>query len=104
MGRAESELVSMCLGELAAVWPGVASARLLRGAATRDPDATFVPTPGLRRPGTATARANLFLAGAWTATGWPATMESAVRSGRAAARGVSAGARVTAPALEAVRG
>ncbi|HEY4870195.1 MAG TPA: FAD-dependent oxidoreductase, partial [Candidatus Dormibacteraeota bacterium] len=53
--------------------------------ATRDPDATFVPSPGLRRPGPGTAVDNVAVAGAWTDTGWPATMESAVRSGRAAA-------------------
>jgi len=57
----------------------------LRGAATRDPEATFLPAPGLQRPGAVTGIANLAIAGAWTDTGWPATMESAVRSGRAAA-------------------
>jgi squalene-associated FAD-dependent desaturase len=104
VGRPESELVSLCHAELAAVWPEVASARLLRGAATRDPEATFIPAPGLRRPGPATSRPNLVVAGAWTATGWPATMESAVRSGRAAARALAASARAGAPLLEAVHG
>ncbi|HWE62981.1 MAG TPA: FAD-dependent oxidoreductase, partial [Chloroflexota bacterium] len=51
-----------------------------------DREATFIPTPGLRRPGAATACSRVVIAGAWTNTGWPATMESAVRSGRAAAR------------------
>jgi hydroxysqualene dehydroxylase len=83
--RPESELVELCRRELAAVLPEAARARLLRGAATRDPDATFIPAPGIRRPGTATALSNLVIAGAWTDTGWPATIESAVRSGRAAA-------------------
>jgi len=41
--------------------------------------------PGVARPGAATARPDVVRAGAWTDTGWPATMESAVRSGRAAA-------------------
>jgi len=82
----------------------VASARLLRGAATRDPEATFVPSPGLHRPGPATTRSNLVVAGAWTATGWPATMESAVRSGRAAARSLAASVRTPAHQLEAVGG
>ncbi|HEX5501702.1 MAG TPA: hydroxysqualene dehydroxylase HpnE, partial [Thermomicrobiales bacterium] len=85
VGRPEGELVALCDGELRAALPALAGARLVRGAATRDPEATFVPTPGLRRPGPATAYPNLAVAGAWTATGWPATMESAVRSGRAAA-------------------
>jgi hypothetical protein len=104
VGRPESELVELCRGEIAAVWPRLASTRVVRGAVTRDPEATFVPAPGLRRPGAATSRSNLALAGAWTATGWPATMESAVRSGRAAAD-VLAGAVASARhELEAVHG
>ena len=104
MGPPEADLVELCHAELAAVWPQLASARLLRGAATRDPEATFVPAPGLHRPGPATTRPNLVIAGAWTATGWPATMESAVRSGRAAARTLAVSARAAAPRLEAVHG
>jgi monoamine oxidase len=55
---------------------------------TREPHATFRQAPGSAssRPATATRRRGLVLAGAHTATGWPATMESAVRSGDAAAR------------------
>ena len=86
VGHPESELVALCHAELVAAWPRLRSARLLRGAVTRDPEATFVPSPSLRRPGPGTTRDNLSIAGAWTATGWPATMESAVRSGRAAAQ------------------
>jgi uncharacterized protein with NAD-binding domain and iron-sulfur cluster len=56
----------------------------------KEPDATFVPAPGLRRPGPVTPVGNLFLAGAYTDTGWPATMESAVRSGSAAATALAA--------------
>jgi squalene-associated FAD-dependent desaturase len=66
--------------------PALAGARLRRGAATRSPDATYAAPPGVRRPGPATSAANVAIAGAWTDTGWPDTMESAVRSGRAAAR------------------
>jgi len=53
----------------------------------KQPQATFSPRPGVRRlrPGARTPLAGLYLAGDWTDTGWPATMESAVRSGRAAA-------------------
>jgi squalene-associated FAD-dependent desaturase len=104
IGTPEADLVELCRAELAAVWPQLASARLVRGAATRDPDATFVPAPGLHRPGPATRRPNLVIAGAWTATGWPATMESAVRSGRAAARSLAGSASTSAPQLEAVHG
>jgi hydroxysqualene dehydroxylase len=85
VGRPESELVELGRIALAAVLPQAARARLLRGAATRDPEATFIPTPGMRRPGPSTKLSNLVIAGAWTDTGWPATIESAVRSGRAAA-------------------
>jgi hydroxysqualene dehydroxylase len=83
--RPERELVELGRTELAAVLPQAARARLLRGAATRDPEATFIPAPGVRRPGATTVLSNLVIAGAWTDTGWPATIESAVRSGRTAA-------------------
>jgi squalene-associated FAD-dependent desaturase len=55
---------------------------------SREPQATVALRPGTasRRLGPLTSRPNVTRAGAWTATGWPATMESAVRSGRAAAR------------------
>ncbi len=86
----EAELVERCRAEVEAVVPGLRGARLVRSAATRDPEATFVPAPGLRRPVPGMLAPGLALAGAWTQTGWPATMEAAVRSGRAAARAVDA--------------
>ena len=104
VGWPEPDLVQLCHAELTAVWPRLRGARLLRGAATRDPEATFVPTPGLHRPASATSRTNLAIAGAWTDTGWPATMESAVRSGRAAATTVLSAAAHPARPLEAARG
>jgi uncharacterized protein with NAD-binding domain and iron-sulfur cluster len=66
-------------------------ARLLWSRVSREPAATFAGRPGTasRRPGQRTSRINVARAGAWTDTGWPATMESAVRSGRAAARVLS---------------
>jgi len=88
-----TDLVALCRRELDDMLPQLAEARLLRGAATRDREATFVPSPGLKRPGSGTACPEVAIAGAWTDTGWPATMESAVRSGRAAARLVSGHAR-----------
>jgi uncharacterized protein with NAD-binding domain and iron-sulfur cluster len=84
------DLIALCREELARALPHVRDAHVLRGAVTRDREATFVPTPGLRRPGARTAVAGLALAGAWTDTGWPATMESAVRSGRQAAAVIKA--------------
>jgi squalene-associated FAD-dependent desaturase len=104
VGWPEPDLVELCHAELAAVWPRLRAMKLVRGAATRDPEATFVPAPGLRRPGSTTARENLAIAGAWTATGWPATMESAVRSGRAAAAALAGSGMVTQRQLETARG
>ena len=83
--RPERELVELGRSALASVLPEAGRARLLRGAATRDPEATFIPVPGVHRPGPSTTLSNLVIAGAWTDTGWPATIESAVRSGRTAA-------------------
>lgn len=68
--------------------PAAQEAALVRFVAIKEPEATFVPAPGLRRPPNATRIANVMVAGAYTATGWPATMESAVRSGNAAARAI----------------
>jgi squalene-associated FAD-dependent desaturase len=67
--------------------PDAREAKVLDFTATREPRATFRAAPGSARlrPGPRTTVSGLYLAGAWTDTGWPATMESAVRSGRAAA-------------------
>ncbi len=50
---------------------------------TKEPRATFIPRPGMEaiRPGSDSGTEGVYLAGAWTDTGWPSTMESAVRSG-----------------------
>jgi hypothetical protein len=63
-------------------------AELLWSRVSREPEATFAGRPGSgsHRPRPATKWPNVARAGAWTATGWPATMEGAIRSGRAAAR------------------
>lgn len=81
-------LVGLLLPQLRRALPAARGRMLLRSAAIKEPEATFVPAPGVRRPGTVTPIGNLFLAGAHVATGWPATMESAVRSGHAAAAAV----------------
>jgi squalene-associated FAD-dependent desaturase len=62
------------------------SAELLWSRVSREPYATIALRPGTQRPGVETRRPNVLRAGAWTDTGWPATMESAVRSGRLAAQ------------------
>jgi squalene-associated FAD-dependent desaturase len=71
---------------LRSLLPKMASASLRDFFVTRERDATFAPSPGTARyrPPARTPAPHLYLAGAWTATGWPATMESAVRSGDAA--------------------
>ena len=61
-------------------------AELLWSRVSREPEATIALRPGVTRPRPGLIREGVALAGAWTDTGWPATMESAVRSGRAAAR------------------
>ncbi len=73
---------------LAGLLPAARHARVRRFLVTRERTATFRATPGARRlrPGPRTAVEGLALAGAWTDTVWPATMEGAVRSGHAAAR------------------
>ena len=88
LGRPSGELVATHFAALGELLPAARRARLLDAVVTREPAATFRGGPGSRayRPGTAAARPGVFLAGAWTDTGWPATMESAVRSGRAAGR------------------
>lgn len=76
------------LPELARVLPAARGAGVRDFFVTRERTATFAPTPGVGRlrPAARTQSTGLYLAGAWTATGWPATMESAVRSGTVAAR------------------
>jgi zeta-carotene desaturase len=70
------------------VFPAAREARLLRAKVITQKDAVFSVRPGLDalRPGAETPFYNLALAGDWTNTGWPATMEGAVRSGRLAAQ------------------
>jgi hydroxysqualene dehydroxylase len=62
------------------------AAELLWSRVSREPYATIALRPGVVRSGAGTGRPGVVRAGAWTDTGWPATMESAVRSGRVAAR------------------
>ncbi len=61
-------------------------AEVLWSRVSREPEATIALRPGVRRAPPGLVRPGLARAGAWTGTGWPATMESAVRSGRTAAR------------------
>ncbi|HET8892699.1 MAG TPA: hydroxysqualene dehydroxylase HpnE [Gaiellaceae bacterium] len=65
-------------------------AELLWSRVSREPYATVALRPGVERPGPETDDPRVVRAGTWTNTGWPATMESAVRSGRVAAARVLA--------------
>ncbi|MFF8958482.1 hydroxysqualene dehydroxylase HpnE [Streptomyces sp. NPDC014894] len=82
-----AELRERYLPELERLLPPTRDARVRDFFVTRERTATFAPAPGVGRlrPGAATRAPGLYLAGAWTATGWPATMEGAVRSGFTAA-------------------
>ncbi|WUT00493.1 hydroxysqualene dehydroxylase HpnE [Streptomyces sp. NBC_00708] len=82
-----AELRARYLPELERLLPAARGAGIRDFFVTRERTATFAPAPGVGRlrPGTLTRAPGLFLAGAWTATGWPATMEGAVRSGAGAA-------------------
>jgi squalene-associated FAD-dependent desaturase len=70
------------------IFPAARDARITDFFVTRERRATFRQEPGCgeKRPGATTRLAGLVLAGAWTNTGWPDTMEGAVRSGLSAAR------------------
>lgn len=85
-----AELRERFLPHVHALLPSARTARLREFFVTRERAATFRPAPGSgrHRPPARTADPRVYLAGAWTATGWPATMEGAVRSGEAAALAV----------------
>ena len=89
------ELVERVAGQLT---ERLGEAELLWSRVSREPYATIALRPGVHRPGVETSRPDVARAGTWTDTGWPATMESAIRSGRLAAQHIlsSASARVTA--------
>ena len=76
------ELVERIAGQLT---ERLGHAELRWSRVSREPNATIALRPGTRRPGAETDRPDVVRAGTWTDTGWPATMESAVRSGRFAA-------------------
>ena len=82
------------LPALKSILPELESAQLQDFFVTREREATFRPSPGTAqlRPAARTSAPGLYLAGAWTATEWPATMEGAVRSGDAAAAALLADA------------
>jgi squalene-associated FAD-dependent desaturase len=84
-------IIDLALRELALFFPAMQHARLLKAAVVKEVRATYSILPGLEasRPNAYSGWPGLFLAGDWTATGWPATMEGAARSGYLAAEAVS---------------
>jgi len=92
--RGRQEIIDLALGELGEFFPKAREAKLLKAHVVKEVRATFSGRPGLDglRPPARTEVPNLFLAGDWTRTGWPATMEGAVRSGYLAAEAVTAAA------------
>jgi len=89
--KSKSEITELALKELCEFFPGARDAKLLKSTVIKEVNATFSPRPGVDayRPKSETAWHRVFLAGDWTATGWPATMEGAVRSGYTAAEAVA---------------
>ena len=84
------EIIALCLEELRRVLPATREAKLVKGTVVKEMSATFSPAPGSDRwrPGQRSPISRLFLAGDWTSTGWPSTMEGAVRSGYLAAEAI----------------
>jgi uncharacterized protein with NAD-binding domain and iron-sulfur cluster len=82
-GRDTKEVLQEVLDDLKAVWPAVGAAKLVHHRVLTQPGAVFSVQPGSEaiRPAQQTPIEGLYLAGDWTATAWPATMEGAVRSG-----------------------
>jgi squalene-associated FAD-dependent desaturase len=89
--KSKAEIVEMAIREAQEFFPGAPDAVLLKSTVIKEVHATYSPRPGIDRyrPRPATAWPRVFLAGDWTATGWPATMEGAVRSGYLAAEAVA---------------
>jgi zeta-carotene desaturase len=89
--KSKPEIVDLALAEIREFLPGARAANLVKSAVIKEIHATYSAEPGVDafRPHAQTTWPRVFLAGDWTATGWPATMEGAVRSGYMAAEAVA---------------
>ena len=96
--RSRQEIIDLAVKELAEFFPIVRDATLTKATVIKEVHATYAPLPGTDaiRPPQGTPWNRVFLAGDYTATGWPATMEGAVRSGYLAA-GALAGKHFLVP-------
>jgi zeta-carotene desaturase len=85
--KSRQEIIDLAIAELGEFFPEVRNAKLMKATVIKEVKASFSPLPRVDeyRPSQATDWPRVFLAGDWTATGWPATMEGAVRSGFQAA-------------------
>jgi squalene-associated FAD-dependent desaturase len=100
--KSREEVLELATRELAEFFPAVKEAKVVKAAVIKEVYATYSIVPGLEqyRPGAKTGWPRIFLAGDWTATGWPATMEGAVRSGYLAAEALT-GQKFVVPDLPA---
>jgi squalene-associated FAD-dependent desaturase len=85
--KSRQQITELAIAELREFFPEARSANVVKSTVIKEVRATYSPVPGVDeyRPAYATPWPPVFLAGDWTATGWPATMEGAVRSGYGAA-------------------
>ena len=99
--KPRGEIIEMAVRELGEFFPAVGKANLVKATVIKEVHATYSALPGsdAYRPPAATGWPRVFLAGDWTRTGWPATMEGAVRSGYLAAEAVVQAAGKTAKFL-----
>ncbi|HEV2174956.1 MAG TPA: hydroxysqualene dehydroxylase HpnE [Nitrospira sp.] len=91
LNKPRQEIIDLALKEVREFFPPARDANLVKATVVKEVNATFSPMPGIDqyRPSQITNWPRVFLAGDWTATGWPATMESAVRSGYLAAEAIT---------------
>ena len=89
--KSRAEIVDLALSEVREFFPAAREANLVKSTVIKEVNATYSPRPGIdaQRPSAITPWPRVFLAGDWTATGWPATMEGAVRSGYLAAEALA---------------
>ena len=89
--KPKAEIVDMAVKDAEEFFPDACEAKLMKSTVIKEVHATYSPRPGIDRyrPKPETAWPRVFVAGDWTATGWPATMEGAVRSGYLAAEALA---------------
>jgi zeta-carotene desaturase len=89
--KSRAEIIDLVLAEVREFFPAAREATLVKSTVIKELNATYSPQPGIdaHRPAAGTNWPRVFLAGDWTATGWPATMEGAVRSGYLAAEALA---------------